>query len=76
MDKYVSFDNLLQAINSFASSEGYVVVNRRTKVSEKRVLRKAILLCDWNKEYHSENWSIKEISSWKTDCVFNAFLVL
>ena len=45
-DKYASIDNLIQAINTFASLQGYVVVKRRTKVSKKGVLRKAVLMCD------------------------------
>ena len=75
-DKYVSLDNLLQAINNFASSQGYAVVKRRTKLSKKRVLIKAVLKCNWNKEYHSKNWSKREISSWKTNCPFDALAVL
>lgn len=56
LDKYISLDNLLQVINSFAISQGYTMIKRKTKVSKKRVLGKALLICNWNKKYYSKNW--------------------
>ena len=52
------------------------MVKRRTKVSKKRVLRKAVFICDQSKEYHSENWSKREISTQKIDCPFDTLAVL
>ena len=54
-ENYASLDALLQAVNTFASSQGYAVVKRRTKVSKKGVLRKAVLMCDRNEEYHTKS---------------------
>ena len=75
-DKYASLDNLIQAINTFASSQGYAVVKRRTKVSKKGVLRKGVLMCNQSKEYHTESWSKRETASRKTGCPFDALAVL
>lgn len=52
------------------------MVKRKTKVSKKEVLRKPVLICDQSKEYYSEYWSKREISSWKTDCFFDALAIL
>ena len=52
------------------------MVKRRTKVNKKRVLRKAILMYDRSKGYYSENWSKRETSSQKTNCLFNVLAVL
>ena len=38
LDKYTSFDNLIQAINTFVSLQCYAVVNKNPKLSNKRVL--------------------------------------
>ncbi len=54
-DNYASLDVLLQAVNTFASSQSYAVVKRRTKVSKKGILRKAVLICDRNKEYYTKS---------------------
>lgn len=75
-NKYIFFDNLLQAINGFVSLQGYAIVKRRIKVSKKRVLRKPVLIYDWNKEYYSEYQSKRETSSQKTDCFFDALAIL
>ena len=45
-DKYAYLDNLIQAMNTFASSQSYAVVKKRTKQSKKGVLRKAVIMCD------------------------------
>lgn len=55
LDKYIFFNNLLQAINGFAFSQDYTIVKRKMKMSKKRVLKKAVLICDQSKEYHSKN---------------------
>lgn len=54
-DTYPSLNDMNQAINFFASSQGYAVVKRRTKTSKKGVLRKAVLMCDCSKEHVIEN---------------------
>lgn len=43
-NKYVFLDNLIQAINIFAFIQNYAVVKRKTKVSKKKILRKAVLI--------------------------------
>lgn len=76
LNKYTSFDNLIQAINTFASSQSYIIVKRGTIVSNKRVLRKIILMYDWSKEYNTENWYKRETTTRKIDCLFDLLAVL
>ena len=38
LNKYACFDNLIQVINIFASSQDYVVIEKKIKVSKKRIL--------------------------------------
>lgn len=52
------------------------MVKRKTKVSKKGILRKVVLICNRNKEYHSENWSKRNISTRKTDCLFDDLAIL
>ncbi len=75
-DTYLSLDSLIEASNTFASLQGYAVVKRRTKVSKKGVLRKAILMCDRSKEHITENWCKKDTKTRKTDCPFDAVALL
>ncbi len=76
-DTYPSFDSLIEAINTFASLQGYALVKKRTKVSKKGVLRKAILMCDRSKEHITENWCKKEdTTTQKTDCPFDSVTLL
>lgn len=43
-DKYTFLDDLIQAVNTSVSTQGYAVVKRKTKVSKKGVLRKPVLI--------------------------------
>ena len=44
LNKYICFDNLIQTINIFASSQDYAVIEKKIKVSKKRILWKTILM--------------------------------
>ena len=39
------------------------MVKQKTKVSKKRVLKKAVLIYDQSKEYHTEIWNKRETVS-------------
>lgn len=52
------------------------MVKRQTKTSKKEVLRKVILICDCSKEHAMENSCKKDITSRKTDCLFDAVAVM
>ncbi len=75
-NNYAFLDALLQAVNSFVFLQGYAIVKRRTKVSKKDILKKAVLMCDWSKEYHTKSWNKREIATRKTDCPFDTLAVL
>ncbi len=75
-DTYSFLDSLIKAINTFVSLQGYTLVKRRTKVSKKGVLRKAILIYDRSKEHITENWCKKDTAIQKTDCLFDAVALL
>lgn len=75
-EKYTSLEDLIQVVNTFASSQGYAVVKRQTKVNKKGVLKKAVLMCDQGKEYHTKSWNEREIATRKTDCLLDALAVL
>ena len=51
-------------------------MKRRTKVSKKRVLRKAVLMCDRDKKHIDENGGKKDTTSRKTNCSFDAITIL
>lgn len=67
---------MIEAINTFASLQGYAIVKRRTKVSKKGVLRKVILIYDRSKKHIIENWCKRDTSTQKTDCPFDAVALL
>lgn len=76
LNHYTSFNILFQAINIFAYSQDYAVVKNRIKVSKKGVLRKAVLMCDQNKKYHTKSWNKRETATQKTDYPFNTLVIL
>ena len=41
-----------------------------------RVLKKVVLMYNWNKEYYLENWSKRKTSTQKTDCPFDTMVIL
>ena len=51
-------------------------MKRRTKVSKKGVLRKAVLMCDRGKEHIDENGGKRNTTSRKTNCLFDAIAIL
>lgn len=73
---YPSLDELVTALNAFASLQGYAIVKRRTNTSKKGVLRKAVLMCDRGKEHIDKNGSKRDTTSRKTDCPFDAIAIL
>lgn len=75
-DGYPSLDDIMQTINSFASSQGYAVVKRRTKTNKRGVVRKAVLMCDRSKVHATEHWRKRDTSTRKTDCPFDAVAVI
>lgn len=76
LDKYAFFNNLFQAINILAYSQSFVIVKKGIKASKKKVLRKTILICNWSKEYHLENCFKRNISTRKTNCLFDSLPML
>ncbi len=75
-DNYTSLDALLQVVNTFTSSQDYAVVKRKTKMSKKGILRKAVLMCDWSKEYYTKSWNKRETATQETDCSFDVLAIL
>ena len=73
---YLSLDELVKALNIFVSFQGYAIMKRRTKVSKKGVLRKAVLIFDRGKEHIDENGGKKDTTSQKTNCPFDAIAIL
>ncbi len=73
---YPSLDELIIALNAFASLQGYAIVKRRTKTSKKGVLRKAVLMCDRGKEHIDKSRGKRDTSSRKTNCPFDMIAVL
>lgn len=73
---YPSLDELIIALNTFASLQGYAVVKRRTKTSKKGVLQKALLMCDRGKEHIDKSRGKRDTSSRKTNCPFDMIAVL
>ena len=57
LNNYSFLDNLIQAINTFASSQDYVVVKKKTKVNKKKVLKKVVLMYDWSKKYFTKSYN-------------------
>lgn len=52
------------------------MVKKRTKTSKKDVLRKVILICDCSKEHAMKNWCKKDITTRKTDWLFDGVTVI
>lgn len=74
---FFDLDSLIKAVNEFASSQGYAVVKRRTKVSKKGVLRKAHLICDRGRKYEVRGYGKRQgNTSIRTECEFEAIALL
>lgn len=73
---YYFLDELVKALNTFASFQEYAIVKIRIKVSKKRVLRKAILMCDRGRKHIDENRGKKDTISQKTNFLFDAIATL
>ncbi len=72
----IPLEELLSAVNVYASTQGYAVVKRRTKKSKKGVLRKAVIMCDRSKVHMDEGRFKRDTSSRKCDCPFDAVATL
>lgn len=46
-----------------------------TKVSKKRVLKKAVLLYNWSKKYYIKSWKKRKIATQKTDYLFDTLAI-
>ena len=57
LNNYSFLDNLIQAVNTFASLQDYVVVKKKTKVNKKKVLKKVVLMYDWSKKYFTKSYN-------------------
>ncbi len=75
-ESYPTLDDLVTAINEFAGSQEYAVVKKRTKVSKKGVLRKAVLRCDKDEKHEYERFGKRETSSRRCECPFEAVATL
>ena len=74
---YHDLDSLIKAVNDFSSSQGYAVVKRRTKVSKKGVLRKAVLVCDRGRKYEASGHGKRRgNTSLRIECEFEAIALL
>ncbi len=73
---YTTLKKLISAINIFATLQGYAIVKRRTKKSKKRVLRKAVLICNRNKIHIDERKFAIDITSRKSDCLFDMVVLI
>ena len=51
-------------------------MKRRTKVSKKGILCKAVLMCNRDKEHIDENGSKRDTTIQKTNCLFDAIAIL
>lgn len=76
-EAYLTLDYLVNAVNEFASAQGYAVVKRRTKTSKKGVLRKAVLICDRGRKFEAKGYGKRRgIATLKCDCEFQAIAML
>ncbi len=69
---YATLEELISAVNVFATTKGYAVVKKRTKKSKKGVLQKAVLIFDRSKAYVDEGRFARDTTSRKCDCPFDA----
>ena len=75
-DPFPHFDDAYIAANSYAASQGYALVKKRTKQSKKGVFRKAVLRCDKGASYNPAGTGKRETSSRSCECPFEAVLTL
>jgi hypothetical protein len=76
MNSYFNLNNLVCAVNEFADSQEYAITKKRTKVSKKKILRKAVLKCDKRKENKLKEFNKRETSTRQCDCSFEAVAIL
>lgn len=75
-DRYFSLDNIMQAINFFASLQGYTIMKKHTKTSKKGIVYKVVLMYNYNKVYITEYWYKRDTSTCKTDYLFDAIVII
>jgi hypothetical protein len=76
MDSFLTLNDLVRAVNEFAGSQGYAVIKKRTKLSKKGVLRKAVLKCDKEGNGKLQEYGKRVISTRQCDCSFEAVATL
>lgn len=62
---YNSFDDLFKAVNTHAAAEGFAFAIKRSKKSEKEILRKVWLECDKSGSYKAKGHGCDKRQLWK-----------
>jgi hypothetical protein len=75
-DHYLILNALLLVINIFVESQEYEVVKKRIKKSSKKVLRKAMLRCDKDRDSKTQEFETRETSIRSTECSFDLVITL
>lgn len=70
------FDDVYFAANSFAASQGYALVKKRTKKSKKGIFRKRVVICDKGNSYKPAGTEKRESSNRSCECPFEAVITL
>jgi hypothetical protein len=75
-DHFTSLNLLLVTVNEFAGDQGYDVIKRRTKTSKKKVLRKASLRCDKERDFKSQKFERRDTVIRSSECSFDVIVTL
>lgn len=62
---YLSLNNLVKTLNTFASFQEYTIIKKHTKVSKKWVLCKLVLIYDRSKKHINEKRDRRDTTSQK-----------
>jgi hypothetical protein len=73
---YAILDELIIVINEHADAQKYVVVKKRIKISKKEVLRKAMFMCDKEKNLKSQEFERRETFTRVCECSFELIVIL
>jgi hypothetical protein len=75
-DHYLILNALLLVINIFVESQEYEVVKKRIKKRSKKVLRKAMLRCDKDRDSKTQEFETRETSIRSIECSFDLVITL
>ncbi len=64
------------AINEFANDQKYAIVKKRIKINKKKILRKAILRCDRERNDKLQKFERRKIFNRSCECSFEAVIIL